>query len=473
MNLLFVALEFKLCSQAKADKIKDGVIFLQKLAIISTYDDLCGIAGYTKALVRQLQQDYDVTVFDLDQYLLRSTMRSIRRLGDELIAEIVSKLPAFDVVNIQLEHGTLGATPADIFRRFESLVRHGKPLTVTFHTVLPVGGRGARDLARAVRHLDRRGFFEILHEMRVGRELGHPVMRSLARRQKRAKTSVIFHTRRDARSHKLIYGLDRVFDHPLAFYGGTGKLIPPRTRVNLPAALKAEVRPVVLGIFGFISPYKGIHTAIQALRRLPGNYHLMVFGGLHPNDIRKGYSVHPYLEKVMDLVTDDFGAMAASKKKGVFEGQVNLHIDSSATLQRLMSGMCDISQRVHFMGAVRDDEFASAIQLCDIVVLPYEEVGQSSSGPLAIANDVGARIVCARNKAFLQYERYNPGRLNFFDIGNYLELAQRIISVAESPPPGLPQSYTVETNRAVYKASFEMPSDSIEPFIRKLAGKDD
>lgn len=115
---------------------------MKKLAIVSTYDDLCGIAGYTKALVRQLQQDYEVTVFDLDQYLLRSTMRPLRKLGDQLIAEIVSQLPDFDAVNIQLEHGTLGSTHADIVRRFERLALHDKPLTVSFHTVLPIGGRG-------------------------------------------------------------------------------------------------------------------------------------------------------------------------------------------------------------------------------------------------------------------------------------------------------------------------------------------
>ena len=86
---------------------------------------------------------------------------------------------------------------------------------------------------------------------------------------------------------------------------------------------------------------------------------------------------------------------------------------------------------------------------------------------------MGARIVCARNKAFLQYDRYNPGRLNFFDIGNYIELAQRVVSVLENPPPMLPQRYTVETNRAVYKASFEAADDEIEPLQRKLAGKDD
>lgn len=107
------------------------------------------------------------------------------------------------------------------------------------------------------------------------------------------------------------------------------------------------------------------------------------------------------------------------------------------------------------------------------MVLPYEEVGQTSSGPLAIANDVGARIVCARNKAFLQYERYNPRRLNFFDVGNFLELAQRVTSVADSPPPGLPPHYTVETNRAVYKASFDLADAQIETFHRELMPKND
>ncbi|MFN4128103.1 hypothetical protein [Pannonibacter indicus] len=446
---------------------------MKKLAIVSTYDDLCGIAGYTKALVRQLQQDYEVTVFDLDQYLLRSTMRPLRKLGDQLIAEIVSQLPDFDAVNIQLEHGTLGSTHADIVRRFEKLALHDKPLTVTFHTVLPIGGRGLRDLLRAMRHLDRRGFFEILNEMRVGRELGHPILKSIAARQERARTSAIFHTRRDARSHKLVYGLRRVLDHPLVFYGDGGNAAAPQLGMPLPAAVRKTANPVVLGVFGFISPYKGLLTAIHALRRLPGNFHLMIFGGVHPNDIRKGESVQPYLERMLGLITEGVDPKTAGKKAPTREDRVNMHLDDPDLLRQIMTGMQDISGRVHFMGAVKDDAFASAIQACDVVVLPYEEVGQSSSGPLAIANDVGARIVCARNKAFLQYDRYNPGRLNFFDIGNYIELAQRVVSVLENPPPVMPQRYTVETNRAVYKASFEAADDEIEPLMRKLAGNDD
>ena len=35
-----------------------------KLAVISTYDELCGIAAYTVYLKKQLDEHFDVTVFE-------------------------------------------------------------------------------------------------------------------------------------------------------------------------------------------------------------------------------------------------------------------------------------------------------------------------------------------------------------------------------------------------------------------------
>ena len=81
---------------------------LKRLAIVSTYDDLCGIAGYTRALAQRLSQDFDVRVFDLDQFFMRSTNRNVRRLADGMIADMCREFSAFDCVNIQLEFGTLG-----------------------------------------------------------------------------------------------------------------------------------------------------------------------------------------------------------------------------------------------------------------------------------------------------------------------------------------------------------------------------
>ena len=43
-----------------------------RLALVSTYSELCGIAAYTRSLEKQLGDVFAVTVFDLNQYLLRS-----------------------------------------------------------------------------------------------------------------------------------------------------------------------------------------------------------------------------------------------------------------------------------------------------------------------------------------------------------------------------------------------------------------
>src|SRR5439155_11586214 len=116
----------------------------ETLAIVSTRSKLCGIAAYTAALRRQLDGAFEVTVFDLDQYLLRGTHRRVRRLGDRHIKDICRALARFDAVNLQLEHGTLGRDAHDIDRRFGWLVAAAPRLSVTFHTLpSPPGFDGA------------------------------------------------------------------------------------------------------------------------------------------------------------------------------------------------------------------------------------------------------------------------------------------------------------------------------------------
>src|SRR6266481_6117362 len=94
-----------------------------RLALVSTYDQLCGIAAYTRSLERQLGEIFDVTVFDLDQYLLRGTHRRVRKFGDQHIQDICREIRNYDAVNLQLEHGTLGRNCRDIYRRFNWIVR--------------------------------------------------------------------------------------------------------------------------------------------------------------------------------------------------------------------------------------------------------------------------------------------------------------------------------------------------------------
>src|SRR6266446_6856289 len=108
----------------------------ERLAIVSSESRLCGIAAYAAALRRQLSDAFDITVFDLDQYLLRSPHRRVRKLADRHVKEICNAIRHFDVVNLQLEHGTLGRYSRDIFRRFCWLTAAAPRLSVTFHTLL-------------------------------------------------------------------------------------------------------------------------------------------------------------------------------------------------------------------------------------------------------------------------------------------------------------------------------------------------
>jgi hypothetical protein len=73
-----------------------------RLAVISTHDDLCGIAAYTRSLERQLGDIFDVTVLQLNQFLLRSTHRRVRRFGDRHIQAICREIRHYETVNLQL-----------------------------------------------------------------------------------------------------------------------------------------------------------------------------------------------------------------------------------------------------------------------------------------------------------------------------------------------------------------------------------
>lgn len=107
----------------------------ESLAIVSTSSKLCGIAAYTAALRRQLDDAYDITVFDLDQYLMRNSHRRVRRLADRRVKEICGAIRRFDVVNLQLEYGTLGRYGTDIYQRFCWLTDAAPRLSVSFHSL--------------------------------------------------------------------------------------------------------------------------------------------------------------------------------------------------------------------------------------------------------------------------------------------------------------------------------------------------
>jgi glycosyltransferase involved in cell wall biosynthesis len=422
----------------------------KRIAIISTYDDLCGIAGYTRALEQQLRPHADIQVFDLDQYLLRSAHPRVQRLADKHIESIADQLRDFDSVNIQLEYGTLGRTHRQILRRFARLVRASKNVSVTFHTILGNSSLNWSEIGSKLRRFRLAGAIDEIVRYRRGRSLSDRTYTFLRRRQRWQQISIIVHNRRDARLLRDVFRLQNVEHHPLSF-------IAPAQAQDIRAAASRQDFPILatlpdnarlIGTFGFLSPYKGYETALKALKYLPDDYHLLIFGGIHPQVIEKNRTLDPYIQALLDESHIGHDMIDAISDRSA---AMSVHLDASSK-DLLARHPNDLQHRVHFMGVHNDEGFMRAMALCDTVVLPYLEVGQSSSGPIAMALEMGCRVIATRTHTFLQYARYHPNRIEFFDIGNYAELADLLRAEAKPAGGGEALYYNTETNTALYLA---------------------
>ena len=74
----------------------------------------------------------------------------------------------------------------------------------------------------------------------------------------------------------------------------------------------------------------------------------------------------------------------------------------------------------------------------------------ASSGPISQALELGCRIIASRTHTFLEFAEYHKEAIEFFDIGNHLELAERIVARPQFSAPRKFPEFNVETNKAAY-----------------------
>jgi glycosyltransferase involved in cell wall biosynthesis len=276
----------------------------------------------------------------------------------------------------------------------------------------------------------------------------------LRRLQERKPVAIMVHSKRDMRSIRDLYGLKTVYHHPLSFIARAAaqrvRQSTPRAAFPLLQNLPESAR--LIGTFGFLSPYKGFETVVQALKYLPETHHLLIFGGIHPQTIKREEAVDPYILKL-------FRAARIGQTPLDHLRESNVPVTPSGDVNALLADHPgSLRARVHFMGALSDEQFYAAMALCDIAVFPYLEVGQSSSGPISIALEMGTRVIASRTAAFRAYARYHPGLVEFFDIGNYAELATRILAEVPRNVYAPHLTYNTETNVALYlRANGIMP----------------
>jgi len=206
----------------------------------------------------------------------------------------------------------------------------------------------------------------------------------------------------------------------------------------------------LIGVFGFLNEYKGFGTAIQALHYLPDNYHLLIFGGIHPNEIAAHRPIHPYISSLFGDAYIDTTLYDRISAPAQDSAPTLVHSADHGLGELLGTHPRDLSARIHFMGVLGDAEFLAGMAICESVVFPYLEVGQSSSGPISQALELGCRVIASRTRTFLGFAEYHPNAVEFFDIGNHLELAERILARPQYATPRPFPEHNAETNKALY-----------------------
>lgn len=416
----------------------------KRLAIISSYNESCGNASYAHVLKMRFSEQVDCDVIPLDLFLLQKESSRFSKAGDRHIRNIAARLADYDFVNIQLEAGLYGVTNGQVLRRLRILLRACRSVVVTMHridppdfSVLRVVGKFWESVVAGHPILATRTILYEIFRRRPNEELYREIIEQCRRRARTANVWIVVHTRRERRVVEEIYGFDQVFDFPITFLTQDQRQAVLSNTDPVEFRNRHAIKPgvKVIGAFGFISSYKGYETLIEALKLLPEEYHLYVFGSQHPAAVVQNVLFDPYIESLVELmakkndeVIGDLRKRLAPYtrgKKGALPENRELVAELESALSRSLQ--FDLGKRVHFSGELSDPHFIEALRACDAVVLPYLEVGQSMSGVIALAIECGANLFCARNKSFAEVTRYYGEAFVSFDIGNYVELAQKIV----------------------------------------------
>jgi len=470
-----------------------------KVLLVSSYRVSCGIATYAEVLETLLARAFDVTVYALDQSILKSRVPHVVKVGDRQIQELCATFKDFDVVNLQWEPGLLGDETSHITRRLGMILAAADKLILTVHTVVPYPRQ--KTVLGFLQHMRKFGlsrFYGYLLDRTHSYE--KETYRLLHERAKSSKkTFVAVHTPRETEFFKNVVGFEHVYDHPLSLIqaGWPERLAEdgPRARRELESAFPDRKR--FIGVFGFLSEYKGITTALRAMKLLDKDSQLLIYGGVHPGALQERQSVNPYVKSLMSEIEADVAKSPPSTRSkdddpahkddaGEYAlGDLDARdiprdsIDGLGTpeaaagaeapggrgkpdrISGATSGSDDrgsaqepaykpkrsntLLDKVAFLGSPDDYEFALAISAVDVCVFPYLEVGQSGSGPVSMAIELGKPTITSRNRAFIELARYYPKKFEMIDIGNHIQLAQVIERVSKRPAADQPVRYDSAT----------------------------
>jgi FkbM family methyltransferase len=320
-----------------------------KVAHLSTWQTQCGIAEYTGFLTDALSTTgVESEVVEIDRehaaYLSKTELRAY-------FDELTERFADADLVHIQHEFGFFSGSyhyRASVLRFrqvLQAAMRAGRPAVTTLHTI-PFGVDLASmnwtsgDPVKSLMTIGARGWWRAAIAPLVNRNGGaHAIVHARTARRllidsgiKAPSISVIPH--------------------------GNPAPRPPASdaaRREARARLGLSQDSVVIALFGFLSTSKGHLDAVKALERLPDRFQLVLAGGAHPLDR------HSSLGDVLD------------------------HVAESS----------DLADRLAVTGFQERAEAERTLDAVDVMIAPYRDPAQISSGALGWALASGKPVIAS------------------------------------------------------------------------------
>ena len=389
-----------------------------KIGIVSSYSDLCGNATYTKALQKEFEREgHTVEICDLKSIYFNTSDKTLQKKGDELITEFCKKIPSLDYVNLQIEQILYGKTLKMTLRHISQLIDACKDssFSLTFHSI-----------PHSLLKKQKRGLKKIIYNIKEKfrkKLTWESVIDQCIRSAAKKNGIIIVHNKRERQKILSKFPNANVKDHPLALYDlDTIEEIKQNfSKKDFTNRYQINSDKKYISCFGFMNKNKSFETAIMALKFLPEEYCLCLWGGQHPLTFSWLPNGSDYTKMLIEMVIEN-----------------------------------KLENRVFFMGAqTSDDDMLQAMLFSDYVVLPYLEVGQNASANASIAVSIAENAFLSRNDCFTELKRYSGEAFFSFDMGNYMELANKIITLPnkkdiEKNRKKFFENYNVKTNCSMY-----------------------
>jgi glycosyltransferase involved in cell wall biosynthesis len=248
------------------------------------------------------------------------------------------------------------------------------------------------------------------------------------------------------------FDLPQITNYPICYFDQeeVGQVRASLNREKFLSQYGLDPKLKYFAVCGFFAAYKGHLTAMRALECLPDDWRLVIVGGEHPQALEPGRDIGTYVRQLLSfpLATDrpappdsdlELDHRVERSLRNPFPTNrvvLSDHLYKREIREKLYARSefkyffptADIKHRIHYLGQASDEDMPRFYAMLDYLVHPYMRTpeGQSGSGPATFAIEFGSRALFSNAPVFREMGQYFDGAMQFFNIGNFMELADQL-----------------------------------------------